>query len=279
MSVIAACRNSRSTMGSRKCNRYRGEKGGLWRIMLYVFRSLGLTLRLGLVLAVVAGLSLGLLSAYRWMTIHPYFGLAAVEVTGNLHLSHSRVMALTGLNMGENCLSLDMREIESSILTDPWVKSVAVKRVLPNRLVIRVDEHEPAYWVQQGEQLFYAERDGRIIAEVTPERFVSLPILLLGEDGSFRQSVLATVRSWLDGRQLPFSLGEVGWVRFLSDGILEVYVQERGLRIFLGTDALEQNLGNLAPLWRDLEERSELSRARELRMYGDKAWVRLEPAT
>lgn len=272
MNVLTACRTAQVPVG--RCNRYRGDKGGLLRLTLCLVRSVGLALRLALVLLAVLGLSLALLVAHRWMIVSPFFALKSIEVTGNYQLGHDEIAALAGVGLGQNCLNLNMRKIEQGLRTNPWVQGVVVQRILPNRLVIQVTEREPAFWVRSGGRLFYAGVDGKPIAPVELKRFVSLPLLMLGPPTDFKQEVLSSLREKLEQKRLPFSLAEVDWVRFVSEEVVEVYLGGRDMSLRIGASKLDGSLGHLNALWDDLENRGELGRVRTVRMRGDKAWVR-----
>lgn len=272
MNVLTVCRTAQVPVG--RCNRYRGEKGGLVRLALCLVRSVGLALRLALVMLAVLGLSLALLVGHRWMTVSPFFALRSIDVTGNYQLGHDEIVALAGVGLGQNCLNLNMRKIEQGLQTNPWIQGVVVQRILPNRLVIQVKELEPAFWVRSEGRLFYAGVDGTPIAPVELKRFVSLPLLMLDRHTPFKQEVLSTLRGRLEQKGLPFSLAEVDWVRFLSEEVVEVYLGGREMSLRIGASKLDDSLGHLGALWDDLEMRGELGRVRTVRMLGDKAWVK-----
>ncbi|MBN2140462.1 MAG: FtsQ-type POTRA domain-containing protein [Desulfovibrionaceae bacterium] len=225
-------------------------------------------------LALLACLGVGLLYSYRWMTINPYFGLKEVEVAGLDRLAYGDVVREAGLRLGQNCLALNVSDIESSLIKNPWVKSVAVRRDLPGRLSITVTERRPAFWVLRGSNLFYADDEGVLIAAVGPGRFSSLPVLEVHPDAPGKAAAVNRVVSLARRTDLPFPLDAAAWIRVDSNGDLEMFLDNRGLTVRLDPGDWERGLTHLAAVWKDLEARDELALVSAMAARGDKVWVK-----
>jgi cell division protein FtsQ len=93
---------------------------------------------------VVAGAAL-LTAGVLWLTRAPLFTLKAIELEGELSrngihtVRANAVPALAG-----NFFSLNLQRARAAFESVPWVRKAVVRRVWPNRLSVRLEEHRPA---------------------------------------------------------------------------------------------------------------------------------------
>ncbi|MFP4630263.1 MAG: cell division protein FtsQ/DivIB [Desulfohalobiaceae bacterium] len=257
-------------------NKYRNragaaKQGSFWSLA-------GRMLRLVLVLGGFLGFSLLLVWGYGWITSTQHFALRKVEIQGGRHLDREKILDSTGVSLGQNILGLSLAKVESRLRQEPWVDWVRVKRTLPDKLQIQVQEKEAQFWVLQEGSLYYADSQGRPITRVRARDFVSLPLLLLDEQSQRQQNHLGLIRDWLQQRRLPFSLAEVAWIRFASDEVLELGLQDREFLLRVGTEYLQQNLSNLGRVWRKLQQDKKLQQAERVVAFEGLCWVKFEAA-
>ena len=99
----------------------------------------------------------------------PLFPLRAVELRGSLaHTSRAEIEAALAGRMEGNFFAVDLAEPRAALERLPWVRRVHVRRVWPDRLEVRLEEHVAmARWGdtgllnEQGE--FFAGRGGRAL--------------------------------------------------------------------------------------------------------------------
>ena len=180
-------------------NSYRREKVSFWaalkKIRLPLPRlplmrgSFASVLTLCVLLIFVAVVVTGVCSLSLWLygraTTSEFFATTHIDVTGNVRLSREMVLKYGGIREGDNSLSVSITEMERKLRATPWVEEVSVKRLLPDRFIIRIKERMPSFWVHRNGQLYYANERGEIIAPVESENFLSLPTLTVepgGED-------------------------------------------------------------------------------------------------
>lgn len=97
-----------------------------------------------LVLLVLGAVVLAVGSLYAVLRA-PAFTLAGVEIEGTLqrtHLPTLRAVALPGTQ--GNFFAMDLAAAQRSFEQVPWVRRAVVRRVFPNRLAVRLEEHVPA---------------------------------------------------------------------------------------------------------------------------------------
>lgn len=82
----------------------------------------------------------------RWGYYHPYFAITELQVQaekGNLqHTTPSQIRAVLPTERLGNFFSFPLQQLESQLLTLPWVRQVSITRHWPNALRLQVQEHE-----------------------------------------------------------------------------------------------------------------------------------------
>jgi cell division protein FtsQ len=99
------------------------------------------------VLAAVALLAAGV----RALARAPWFAIRAIQLDGDLARNNVPTLRANVLpQLAGNFFSLDLARAKAAFETVPWVRSAVVRRVWPDRLRVRLEEHRPvALW--QGE--------------------------------------------------------------------------------------------------------------------------------
>ena len=242
--------------------------------------------RLVLFTAFLCVLVLSLVAVYRfslwlhgWLHTSPMFVTRHIDITGNVRLQRDAILHLGGLKEGDNVFEVSVAAVERRLRTTPWVEDVSVKRVLPDQFVIRLRERLPSFWVRRQGRLYYSNDRGEIIAPVESDNFMSLPILSIEagcEDAIPYLSRL--MRDIRDGR-LPVEAGAIATVDVTAARGVELYLEDRELRLSLAPDDWNGNLQRLGATIGDLARRRELGQAREVRASRDSVWVVLrQPA-
>ena len=79
-------------------------------------------------------------SVDRLVYHNPRFAIQQIVVDDDGVLTPERVMQFAGVQIGQNLLSLDLDQARHNLELLPLVCGVEVRRMLPNRLLIRVNE-------------------------------------------------------------------------------------------------------------------------------------------
>ena len=147
------------------------------------------------VLAAVGALVAGVL----WLMRSPLFPIRGIQLDGDLLRNNvPTIRANAAPRLAGNFFSVDLQQGRKAFEAVPWVRRAVVRRVWPDRLAVRLEEHRAvALWVAQGEQDSGADRlvnsHGEVFdANVGDVEDDSLP-KLEGPEGSAAQ-MLAMVR-------------------------------------------------------------------------------------
>ncbi len=140
--------------------------------------QMGQRIRLSLTL-LGSGLFLLLLSAV-FMFVHDlitqssYFATKRIEVSGTNRLSPQEALTYVGLKPGVNLLALNLTLVRKQLISHPWVADAALRRVLPNALVIVVKEHRALAVIDLGRK-FVMNSKGEIFKEAKAFDLQRLP--------------------------------------------------------------------------------------------------------
>jgi cell division protein FtsQ len=109
----------------------------------------------GVAAAVFALAALTLLVAgVLWLTRSPFFAIRAIQVDGDLaRNSVPTIRANAVPKLKGQFFSIDLQRTRSAFESVPWVRRAVVRRVWPDRLAVRLEEHHPvALWQQDDER-------------------------------------------------------------------------------------------------------------------------------
>lgn len=211
--------------------------------------------------------------AYAFVTDSPYFAIKDITISGTNMLSDEAVLELTGIELGTNTFSVDLNEVEDRVAMSPWCAFVSVKRLLPDRFEIAVQEHEPAFWMVQGDELYYTDIQGNILAPVVLETFRALPQLTIGRGGEVLLPRLEEFFQTCKEAQLLVSKSLFSWIRVSAGKGIEWYTDEPSLLVSVDTENLRTNLDRTRLVLKDLGRRGDFHRIKEIVAVGGSVWV------
>ncbi|PVM93373.1 cell division protein FtsQ [Caulobacter radicis] len=106
------------------------------------------------------------------------FKLKAVHVTGASATAQADILKASGLYQDQPTLGMDLVDLKSRVEGVGWVKSAKVVRLLPDTVMIAVEERPAlAVWQHSG-RLKVIDAEGRIIREADAARFPHLPLVV-----------------------------------------------------------------------------------------------------
>ncbi len=265
-------------MKVRKKNTYRTPKDKAPKdgLSLYVKKFLLRAFKALCIIFVFSGLTLGLIASYRWVTTCSFFTLQELNIEGNSYLSDRQIKNIANVWLGKNLFAMSVRQIEDRLYKEPWIKGVLVKRKLPDALYIQVKERKPIFWIQKSNTIYYADADARLIAPVLAKKFRSLPLLRCDRESYRQKQCLEVMQECILTNSYPFGFADVGWIRFLSDEVVEFLLQDREIKLKIGTEYLKSNLVYLQKVWKDLVQRNELEDVDRIMVFEDMSWVRFK---
>ncbi len=115
----------------------------------------------------------------RYCKDHTYFAVRGVEVQGVERLSASRVRTWLGMVEGRSIWRTAPRDLEASLRRYPPIADAHVRRILPDRIEVTVEEREPDVVVRDSRGFFFADVDGVLFEMARPDaaELPQLPIV------------------------------------------------------------------------------------------------------
>ena len=106
------------------------------------------------------------------------FRLAKVHVTGASAMATPDIVAAAGVYKDQPLLGMDLEKLRGRVAKVGWVREAKVVRLLPDTLVIAVEERkQSAVWQHAGRSVVIDDK-GRTIPEADPHRFATLPLVV-----------------------------------------------------------------------------------------------------
>lgn len=160
----------------------------------------------------------------RFIALSAKAGLTLQEilVTGRRNSPREALLDAVGLTRGSPTLSFDPHAAKARIEALPWVRGASVQRLLPNTVVVRLEERLPlALWQHRGQFRLIDER-GETIAIDRLDAFADL-LTVVGEDAPAHAAklleLLATQESLRDRVRAAVRVGGRRWNLRLDNDI------------------------------------------------------------
>ncbi len=150
----------------------------------------------------------------------PYFPIRKVDINGQLdRTDQKQLQALTEKNVRGNIFKINLNEIKAEYEQLPWLKSVQIKRMWPDTIVVNVIEHQPvARWkdgglIDETGTVFYAASNE--VFPVFDAKKAVLPRLMQ----FYLKSAALFDKQDLSMQQLTYN-NRASWSILLNDGVV-----------------------------------------------------------
>jgi cell division septal protein FtsQ len=95
----------------------------------------------------------------------PLLQVEHIVIRGNERLSKGEILGVLQGLQGSSIVRARLGIWRRRLLTSPWVRDAALRRVLPSTIEVAISEREPVGLARLGAQLYLVDRDGTIIDE------------------------------------------------------------------------------------------------------------------
>lgn len=222
------------------------------------------TLKLSFGFLVVLIFSLGVYWVSDRIQHSPKFDIAIKEINGLQYISQSLVLTkITELeHQSRNIIRMDLNRLRRKLEVLPWVKKVAIRRVLPHKLIIDIDERRPIAFARVARNILLIDEQG-VLLENNLETLPHFDFpLIFGIESDYETDVLQRNKQRVGlYQELIRSLDKGG--AGLSRDVSEVHLQDLGnVSVILNRDTVLVHLGR-----EDFQEkfRRYLATSRELK--------------
>ena len=106
----------------------------------------------------------------------PMFRLSSIDVGGNHLVSSRRALQMVPVEEGTNIFAIDLEAMERTLEQDPRIRDVIIRRQLPSRIVITIEEREPVMLLI-ADQIYGIDEEGAVIPMGADGYLRDLPVL------------------------------------------------------------------------------------------------------
>lgn len=164
-------------------------------------RPIGLFVLIGFI-------TLGLMVFFSYRAIKGLLVLERIIIKGNEVLSEEDVKRIAGLrNSGKRSLiDISSSEVYHRLISSPWIKEAVVRKGIPDRLIIWVEEARPEAVIKREGRLYLIDDAGVILEELKQDSPVMLPVLEI--DYENRELLMEALLLLREMRTLNITPGE-----------------------------------------------------------------------
>lgn len=120
-----------------------------------------------LLLLIIGGVAFALVS--------PIFNIADIQVNNNEQISAETIISLSKLEIGQNIFRFNKSKTMKEIKTNPYVENITIKRKIPNKVEIMVEERKRDFNVEFLNGFAYINNQGYIL-EISEQK-LDLPVI------------------------------------------------------------------------------------------------------
>lgn len=164
----------------------------------------------------------------RFLLTTPYFEIKQVAVQGNDRLSTDQILEWASVPLQRSIFAVNIKEISGKIASKSHIKRVEIRRILPAKILIVVEERLPFACLSRGGELFEVGDDGIIIKKAIDS--MNLPLIKVATSFSLEEKLAREVEILHMAQQLGLSFLELD----IRNGDTVVGVLESGIKVYLG---------------------------------------------
>ena len=150
--------------------------------------------------------------------------VAAIHVQGASPAAERSIRAALGVQPGDPIMGASLADLRARVLQVGWVKDAQVVRLLPDTLVIAIQQRDTLAVWQRNRRMVVIDGSGAVIPEADPGRFPELPLIVgAGANDSTALRILPAIaqRPGLRDRlEALVRVDERRWDLRLKDGSL-----------------------------------------------------------
>jgi len=130
------------------------------------------------VLFTISGILIILFVLYGgYRALRSLFVVEKIIIIGNKVLSDEELKTLIGVKEGRSLLEVSSSQIYHRLIASPWIKDAVIRKGLPDRLIIWIEESSPQALIKKNGRLYLIDETGSLLEEVKEGSGVVLPVL------------------------------------------------------------------------------------------------------
>ena len=200
----------------------------------------------------------------------PYFDISNITIDGNINLNRDDILSAANIKIGQNIFSVNTGEIYKRLKGHPWIKDTAVKKEMPDRLKIKINEREPAVILKSNE-LYLIDDEGMVLAKLNGESDMSFPVIVKPMDLEYKigdrvtsEEVFSGINIWSRLQGVKLNLGDSSFkdnittIEPLSSEKVKINLKDTNSYIVINGEDIDKKFQHLQTVMRFLEDRTNI---------------------
>lgn len=92
-----------------------------------------------------------------------YFNVSNIKVYNNKIVSSEEIVNLSKINKGTNIFYINLKNIETNVLVNPYILKAEVKRKIPKTIAIDIQEREAVFYIKTENSYLIVDKSGIIL--------------------------------------------------------------------------------------------------------------------
>lgn len=202
----------------------------------------------------ILGVVLLILSILYLLGSLPFFQVAEIEVEGSASLPDDKVVALSGIQPGDNMFYLNTWSAKHDLKQNPFVEGVTIQRTMPDKVTIHIKERKSVGYIVTVDGYVQVGENGRLLAIQQTLNNYNLPVIS-GVD----LSELPPIGGYIENEKLMQALEVLqNCDQSLLDNIAELNVSQDRCILAYTNQQLEVRLGGLDNIEQRLKDLDEI---------------------
>ena len=131
-------------------------------------KILKILLKIIIVFIIIAGIIV-------FLFVSPVFNIEEITVVGAKEIGESVYIAMSEIEIGENIFSINKENIKNTVKKEPYVESIEINSIYPNRIELKIQERSISYIVEENSKYFYIDKNGYLLE--TSLSAIDMPII------------------------------------------------------------------------------------------------------
>lgn len=110
-----------------------------------------------------------------------YFNIATIEIIGNVNVSKNEINKSSNIILGNNIFYSRFNDNKKQIMKNPYILGVKIKKVLPNKVIIKVEERVAVFYGKVNNTYYILDNKGILLEKRSSIKDMNL-VNLIGFD-------------------------------------------------------------------------------------------------
>ncbi|GJL77468.1 MAG: hypothetical protein NPINA01_04570 [Nitrospinaceae bacterium] len=187
----------------------------------------------------------------QFFTTSPRFAVSQVTLSGDQKLPENELLKWLGPVTGDNIFLLDLEGLSTKLAAHPWVRTVSVRKVFPQKIIVHVEERKPYARIKL-DQVYVMDNFGVLLAPETPA-YRNLPLVIhpptaeetvLGQNAA-GDGVISSLQTMHYFNQLSFFADDpIKTAEIDSSSRVTFTTGKENMKVFMSLETISTNFKN-----------------------------------